>query len=131
MNNKGLNIGLWVAQALVGALMLMGGFMKLTTPIAELSKMMAWTGDFPEMIVRGLALLDIAGGVGIILPSLLKIKPNLTPLSAICIVFLMVAAITMHVSRGEVSVIGFNFVMIAMAGFVYWGRTKKVQILAK
>ena len=131
MNNKSLNICLWVAQGLLAVFMLMGGFMKLTMPIAELSKILAWTGSFPEMAVRGIGILDAAGGIGILLPSLLRIKPNLTPLAAICIIVLMVSAIIMHVSRGEASVIGFNFVLIALAGFVYWGRTQKVQIVAK
>ena len=131
MTNKGLNIGLWVAQGLIAFLMLSGGVMKLIVPIPELSKMFPWTGDLPEMAVRAIGLIDFAGGVGMILPSLLRIKPNLTPLAAIGIILLMVSAIIMHISRGEASVIGFNFVVIALAGFVYWGRTKKVEILAK
>jgi len=46
-------------------------------------------------------------------------------------VLLMISAITFHVSRGESSVIGFNIMIMVMAGFVAWGRNKKLPIQAK
>jgi putative oxidoreductase len=130
-NQKILNIGLWIVQALLSAILIMAGFMKLTSSIPDLAKNIPWAVDFPELFVRGISLIDIAVGLGLILPSALRIKPNLTPITAICIVLLMVCAIIMHVSRGEASLTGFNYIIIALAGFVYWGRTKKVVIQAK
>jgi putative oxidoreductase len=130
-NQKYLNIGLWVAQILVAAVLIMAGLMKLTTPISELSKTLPWTGELPELFVRAISLIDIAGGLGLILPSALRIKPNLTAAATIGVILLMVCAIVMHVSKGEASLTGINYIIIALAGFVYWGRTKKVVIQPK
>jgi len=92
---------------------------------------MKWTGEVPSYVVRLLGIIDLLGGVGVILPALLKIKPGLTSLAATGVVLLMLCAITFHVSRGESSVIGFNIMIMIMAGFVAWGRNKKLPIQAK
>jgi len=130
-NRKGLNIALWVVQVLTAALMALASYIKLATPIAELSVQMKWTGEVPSYVVRLLGVIDLLGGVGVILPALLKIKPQLTSLAATGVVLLMISAIAFHVSRGEESVIGFNIMIMVMAGFVAWGRNKKLPIQAK
>ena len=130
-NNKVLNITLWIVQGLIASLMLMNAYMKLAMPISELSGVYKWTGELPEKIVRLLGVIDLLGGVGIILPALLKIKPSLTPLAAVGIILLMISATIFHTSRGESSVITFNIIVILLAGFVAWGRHKKLPILTR
>jgi hypothetical protein len=130
-SSKGLNIALWVVQVLTAALMALASYIKIATPIEELSLQMKWTGEVPSYVVRLLGLIDLLGGVGVILPALLKIKPGLTSLAATGVVLLMICAIAFHVSRGESSVIGFNIMIMVMAGFVAWGRNKKLPIQAK
>jgi hypothetical protein len=111
--------------------MLISAFMKITTPISELSGKWKWTGEFPQQIVRMLGILDSLGGIGIILPSILKIKPGLTPLAAVGVVLLMVSASVFHLSRGEASVIVFNIILMLLASFVAWGRFRKFPILSR
>ena len=130
-SSNGLNITLWVVQVLTAALMALASYIKLATPIEELSLQMKWTGEVPTYVVRVLGVIDLLGGIGVILPALLKIRPGLTSLAAVGIVLLMISAITFHVSRGESSVIGFNIIILLMAGFVAWGRNKKLPIQAK
>ena len=100
-------------------------------PIEAISASMPWTGQLPALIVRLLGLIDLSGAVGLILPSLLRIKPQLTPWAALCIIALMVCATIFHVSRGEASVIGFNIFVAVVAAFIVWGRFKKAPIAAK
>jgi DoxX-like family len=130
-NSKALNITLWIVQGLTAALMLMSAFMKIATPISELSVKWKWTGELPETVVRLLGVLDLLGGIGIILPALLKIKPSLTPLAALGVVLLMISASVFHISRGEASVIGFNIILMLLASFIAWGRYKKLPILTR
>lgn len=47
-----MKITLWIVQVLLAAMFLMAGFMKLTTPIAELAPQMPWVNDFSEGMVR-------------------------------------------------------------------------------
>lgn len=130
-SSKGINIGLWLVQIIIAALFILPGFMKMLQPIDKLASMMPWTGQVPQFMVRGLGLLDLLGGLGIILPSLMRIKPKLTVTAAYASILLMISAIIFHVSRGESSVIGFNFVLIALLAFVAWGRSIKAPILSR
>ena len=130
-SNKGLNIGLWAAAVLLAAAYGMFGFMKMTQSMDQLAVMMKWVPGFPVWFVRSLGLLEVLGAIGLILPSLTRIQPRLTVLAALCIVLHQICAVLLHASRGEFNVLGLNAVLIALAAFIYWGRSKKVIILPK
>lgn len=119
--SKAIHIVLWIAQVVLAAFFIAGATMKFQ-PIEMIAAMMPWTGQVPAWVVRLLGVLDLFGAIGLILPSLLRIKPHLTPWAAIGIMALMACAIIFHVSRGEASVIGVNIVIVLMAAFVVWGR---------
>lgn len=126
-----LRISLWIAQFLVAAVFIMSGFVKFTTPILELAKMMPWAGEFPVTFVRGIGLIDLAGGIGILLPALTRILPRLTVLAALCCAVLQVLAIGFHVSRGEAIFTPLNFVLLGLSLLVLWGRARRVPILPR
>ena len=62
------------------------------------------------------------------MPSVTRIKPGLTVLAAVGCAALMASAIVFHVSRGEAAKTPFNFVLLALALFVAWGRRSKAPI---
>lgn len=128
--SKGLNITLWIAQALIALTLIWAVYAKLIQPIEETLKMMPWVVDNPGL-VRFTGLIDLLGGLGIILPAALRIQPKLTVFAAYGVMVLMVAASVFHISRGEASLIGMNIFFFALAAFVAWGRTKKAIILPK
>lgn len=128
--SKGWNIFLWIAQVILGGMFLMAGIMKTTTPIQELALTMPWVND-AEALVRFIGIAEIAGALGLLLPSLLRIKPMLTPLAAIGIVIIMVLASIFHLTRGEYPAIGINFVLGAVTALIAYGRAKKAPIAAR
>ena len=129
--SKALHITLWVAQVALALMFLMAGFMKLAQPIEELAKSLPWASQVPEAFVRFIGLSELLGGLGLILPAALRIKPVLTPWAAVGLAVVMVLASGFHVSRGESSVIGMNFILAAVAVFIAWGRFKKAPIYPK
>ena len=128
---RAIRISLWVAQTLLFAIFASAGLVKLLTPIPQLAAMMPWTGAHSEAFVRFIGLVDLAGGTGILLPALTRILPNLTVLAAVGCSVLQVFAIVFHLSRGEAPVVPFNFVLLALALFVLWGRGRKAPITAR
>jgi hypothetical protein len=126
-----LNVALWIAQGLVAALFILFGVMKLVMPIAELSKTMLWAGQLPEWFVRAIALVDLAGGIGILLPALTRIRPQLTVWAALGCTVLQGLALVFHLSRGEAMVTPLNVVLLLLAAFVLWGRSTKVPVLPR
>ena len=71
---------------------------------------------------------EVAGALGLVLPSLTRIQPRLTPLAAVCLAVVMALAVLLHVSRGEFPQVVPPLVIGALCLFVAWGRTKKVVI---
>jgi len=128
---RALRISLWVAQALVFFVFASAGVMKVFTPIPQLAAMIPWAGDHSETFVRIIGLIDLAGGIGILLPALTRIMPGLTVLAALGCMVLQILAIAFHVSRGEAAVTPLNFVLLALAAFVLWGRARKAPILPR
>jgi hypothetical protein len=128
---KALRTGLWVAQSILFVMFTMSGVMKLVTPIPELSAMMPWTGQLSEGFVRFIGLVDLAGGIGILLPALTRIQPRLGLLAAVGIAALQILAITFHGSRGEFAVLPLNFVLLPLAIFVLWGRARRAPTLPR
>lgn len=130
--SKGLNIGLWLAQGLVGIMFLFGAFMKLGVPIPELAKMMPWAEQVNPNLVYFTGIVDGLGGIGILLPAITRIKPRLTILAAIGCATLQVCAFVFHISRGDpAAAYGTNVVLFALAVFVVWGRSKHAPIAAR
>ena len=123
-----LRLGLWTAQILVAFAFVGSGLVKLTTPIPQLAAMMPWAGQYSETFVRSIALVDLAGGIGILLPALTRIWPRLTVLAALGCSVLQVFALVFHLSRGEAEVTPLNVVLLALSLFVLWGRNSKAPI---
>lgn len=123
-SSKAMNIILWIAQVFVAAGFIWIATIKLFQPIEKIAAMWPWTGEAPSLMVRLLGVVDLLGGLGLILPTLLRIKPRLTAFTAIAIIVLMVCASIFHIARGEGAVIGFNIFVAVIAAFIAWGRMK-------
>jgi putative oxidoreductase len=123
-----LRIALWVAQVGLMLMFLGAGFMKATTPIPILAQKLPWASTMPEAIVRFIGISELAGALGLVLPSLTRIRPKLTIYAALGLVTIMVLASVFHLSRGEAAVLPVNIVIGAVAAFIAWGRAKKAPI---
>lgn len=128
--NKGLNIGLWIAQGIVALMLLWGGYAKLGMPKEELIQMIPWATEKPSLLMFT-GVVDVLGGLGLLLPALLKIKPQLTIYAAYGTAILMISALVFHIFRNEYESIGMNVLILLLALFIAWGRSKKAPILAK
>lgn len=130
-NSKALNITLWIAQGLFAVMFIMAGAMKSFQSAEALSEALPWVTSTPLALVRFIGVSELLGGIGLLLPALLRIKPFLTVWAAVGIATIMVLAAIFHGSRGELSAIGANAVFVVIALFIAWGRSKKAPILPK
>jgi putative oxidoreductase len=131
-SGRGWNIGLWIVQVVLAGVYAMAGFMKLSQPIEALvASGMSYAGDYPELLTRFIGTMELLGAIGIILPAATRILPGLTPLAAVGFALIQVLAMGVHISRGEFMVLPMNLVLLALALFVIWGRTRKAPISAR
>jgi uncharacterized membrane protein YphA (DoxX/SURF4 family) len=121
-----MNVALWIVQALLAALFLFAGGMKLVLPLDQLTGPVAVPGAF----LRFIGVVEILGAIGLILPSLLRIRPGLTPLAAAGLVIIMIGATVIGLRSGEVMMLLSPLVVGILAAFVAWGRWRVAPVRA-
>jgi hypothetical protein len=115
-----MNTAVWIAQGLLAVAMLGAGAMKLTQSKEQLmaSGNMDWTEDFPEPQIKGIGTLEVLAALGLILPALLDIAPELVGVAAIGVALLMLGAAATHLRRKEAQMVPVNLVIAAIAVFI-------------
>ena len=116
---------LWIVQAVLALLFLFAGVAKLVMPIEEMTKDV----PLPGLFLRFIAVVEVIGAVGLILPSLVRIRPGLTPLAAAGLVIVMIGATLISLKMGVVMAL-MPFVVGLLAAFVAYGRWKLAPIAA-
>ena len=127
---RGLHIALWIAQVLLALVFGFAGAMKVFSPIEELAKNAAWIRD-SEFLIRFIGISELCGALGMLLPSLTRIKPKLTSLAAVGLFIIMVLATGFHLMQGEAKFTPMTLTIGALAAFVAWGRFRKVPIVRR
>ena len=122
-----MNVVLWIVQVALALLFLFAGVMKLVLPLAQLTGPVALPGWF----IRFIGVVEVLGGLGLILPSLLRIKPWLTPLAAAGLVIIMIGATAITLTAGEMTVTLINVVIGLLAAFVAYGRWRRAPMLVR
>ena len=85
---KATNRALWTAQALLAALFLFAGVMKLIMPISAMQGPIA----LPGLFLRFIGVVEVLGAFGLVLPGLFRVHQTLTPLAACGLVGVMTGA---------------------------------------
>lgn len=122
-----MNLALWIVAGLLAALSLFGGATKVFMPKDKLDELGrksggGWTEHAGAGFVRTLGALEILAAAGLILPAVLDIAPVMVPVTAVCWILLMIGAMITHARYGQYKYVALNFVYLAAAAFVAWGR---------
>lgn len=113
-----MNRLLWVVQALLALLFLFAGGAKLAMSAADLT---AQT-PLPAAFLRFIGVMEILGGIGLVLPGLLHIQVKLTPLAAAGLIVIMIGAVIVTIQTMGVAMAIAPFVTGVLASFVAYGR---------
>ena len=122
-----LNYVLWTLQVLLALLFLFAGISKFVMPMAEMTKQM----PMPAWFLYFIGVAETLGGLGLVLPSLLRIKPGLTPLAAAGLVIIMIGATVISVQIGGAKAAVFPFIIGLLLAFVAYGRWRLWPIAPK
>lgn len=100
-----MNVGIltWVLQFLLAIAFIGAGLMKLSSPKDRLVERMEWARGVTQRGIKVIGLVELLGGIGLVLPALTGIMPWLTTLAAIGLAVTMVFAIYTHIRLREVS----------------------------
>jgi uncharacterized membrane protein YphA (DoxX/SURF4 family) len=113
-----MNYALWIIQVLLGLLFVFAGSMKFIMTVEEMTKDVAMPGWFLHFI----GVAEVLGGLGLILPGLLRIRPVLTPLAAAGLTIIMIGAAVVSFIAGGAMMALPPLVVGLLAAFVAYGR---------
>src|SRR5437868_2325070 len=118
-----MTYALWTVQVLLALVFLFAGGIKLILPIATLTSL----GSPNQVAVSGMFLkfigvCEVLGAIGLILPGLLRIRPQLTPLAAAGLVIIMTGATAITLAGGGGATALIPLVVGLLLVFVAFGR---------
>ena len=120
-----MNILLWVLQVLLAVAFFAHGVLLLVPPPDIAAQM---TASLPRGFWLFLGVAEIMAAVGITLPGLARVMPWLVSWAAAGIMFVMISATIWHVVRNEISSAVFTFVLLILATFVWYMRSRTLPI---
>ena len=113
-----MTVVLWIIQGLLALLFLFAGVAKLVLPMAEMTK----GTSLPGLFLRFIGVAEVFGAIGLILPGLLRIRRDLTPLAAAGLVIIMVGATVVNLEGGQKAAAVFTAVAGLLSAFVAYSH---------
>jgi uncharacterized membrane protein YphA (DoxX/SURF4 family) len=118
---------LWTVQVLLALLFSFAGGAKLVLPLEKLTLPV----HMPGLFLRFIGVVEVLGGIGLILPALTRIQPILTPLAGAGLVIVMIGATVVTLAGGEVAPALFPLLTGVLCAFVAYGRWRLAPIPAR
>jgi uncharacterized membrane protein len=116
---------LWLVQGLLAALFLFSGVMKF---VMSVEQMQQGPVVLPGAFLRFIGVAEVLGGLGLILPSLLRIRPGLTPLAALGLIIIMAGAVWIGFVGGQLATVLIPLVVLLLLVFVAYGRWRLAPV---
>ena len=114
---------LWIIQVLLALLFLFAGGTKLVLPLDVLTSMGSPNQvHLPGLLIRFIGVCEVLGGLGLILPGLLRIRRGLTPLAAAGLAIIMAGATVLTIIGDGVVLALMPLVVGLLTAFVAYGR---------
>ncbi|MGH2605360.1 MAG: DoxX family protein [Anaerolineales bacterium] len=118
-----MNTALWVLQGLLAAAFLAAGVNHF-----QYERARAWVAAVSPRLLRFIAICELLGAAGVILPAVTGVLTWLTPLAAAALGVVMLLALGFHASRREYPNIAFNLILLLLAAGVAYGRLVAVPL---
>ena len=107
----------WMVQALLALVFLFAGGLKLIMPLEMFTPYLSLPGVF----IRFIGVCEVLGALGLVLPGLLKVRTDLTPLAARGLVVIMFGA-TMFTPPAQLASGLLPVTLGLLAAFVAYSR---------
>lgn len=119
-----MNIILWIVQILLALLFIFAGATKLIMSGETLAQQMASSNSLvmPIAFIRFIGVVEVLGGLGLVLPGLLKIRRVLTPLAALGLSIVMIGAVVTTIMGPGLGGAVFPAITLLLCVFVAYGR---------
>lgn len=120
-----MNIALWIVAGLLAVVYVGSGALKVILSkerIAATGPAAGWVEDFRPRSVKAIGVLEVLGGLGLVLPAVLGVAPEVVPVAALGLAMVMVGAVVTRISRREYKFALVDLTYLLLICFVAWGR---------
>jgi len=118
-----MSYALWFVQVALAIVFLSAGGIKLVLPI----DMLGLPFQLPAVFVRFIGLCEVLGALGLILPGVLRVRTELTPLAALGLGAIMVGA-TMFTPPDQIQLAIVSIGVGLLAACVAYARWRVVPL---
>ena len=122
--DRRMNIVLWTVQIILTLLFLFAGGAKLAMSMDALAKAV----PLPATFMKFIAICEVLGALGLLLPGLTGIATYLTPLAASGLTIIVVGATVVTIATLGVAPAVLPFVATLLAAFVAYGRWRRMPL---
>jgi uncharacterized membrane protein YphA (DoxX/SURF4 family) len=118
-----MNIAFWIIQILLALLFLFAGGTKLYFSPEVLAAMGPPNQvHLPGLFIQFIGVCEVLGALGLVLPGLLRIRPQLTFLAAAGLLIIMIGAVVVTIAGPGVGAAIPPLVIGLLCAFVAYGR---------
>ena len=118
-----MKIALWIIQILLALLFLFAGGTKLYYSPEVLAAMAPPNQvHLPGLFLKFIGVCEVLGALGLVLPGLLRIRPQLTSLAAAGLLIIMIGAVVVTIAGPGVGPAVPAVVVGLLCAFVVYGR---------
>jgi uncharacterized membrane protein len=118
-----MSYALWFVQVVLTIVFLSAGGVKLVLPI----DMLGLPFQLPAVFVRFIGLCEVLGALGLVLPGVLRVRTELTPLAALGLAAIMVGA-TMFTPPDQIQLAIVPIGVGLLAACVAYARWRVVRL---
>ena len=111
------NLWLWIVQGLLAVLFLFTGGSKMAMP----ADLLAAQSHLPGTFMKFIGVCEILGGLGLVLPGLFHVRPQLTTLAAACLIPIMIGATVSTAILMPVA-LPLPVIVLLLTAYVAYGR---------
>ena len=118
-----MELAVWIVSWVLAVAFVVGGAARAVLPAERLVGFgLKWVTAVPAPLLKTIGVLELLGGLGVVLPVLTGILPVLTPLAACGLAIIMLGGLVFHLRRREWQGVPITLVLAAAAIFVAVAR---------
>jgi uncharacterized membrane protein YphA (DoxX/SURF4 family) len=114
---------LWIVQALLALIFVFSGVSKFVMSVDEMNAQAAV--PLPGLFLHFIGVCEVLGAIGLILPVLVRIRPELTRVAAAGLLIIMIGATVLTLAGGQIALAMIPLVvglLVAFVVFAHWRR---------
>jgi len=128
MNQRSLNMTLWICQWILAGAFDFIGMMKLGLTADQVRQHFGLAAETTTGMLHTVALAEVGVSLAVILPAVTRILPQLSTVAAGSLGAIALLGIAVPASASSAGFSSLNLALAALAAFVVWGRVAIVPI---